>query len=186
MKKQLLLLAFAIFSITFSNAQEQLPINISKSELKWSCDYSFYFSGHFGIVQFQEGYFIKKDGMITGGSFTIDLHTIQAQDMNDEGNENLTNHLKDSDFFDVKKYPTATLAITNIQYHDATHFEANANMTIKGITQPVKFQAEVDFEKKVMTTKFKIDRTLWGINYNSKLKDNAISDAIGFEVKLSL
>ena len=37
-----------------------------------------------------------------------------------------------------------------------------------------------------MTTKFKIDRTLWGINYNSKLKDQAISDAIGFEVKLSL
>ncbi|MBC8756960.1 YceI family protein [Kordia sp. YSTF-M3] len=184
MKK--LVSCIALFSIAFLNAQEQLPINTSKSEIKWSCDYSFYFSGHFGIVQFQEGYFIKKDDMITGGSFTIDLNTLRAQDMNEEGNQSLTEHLKDPDFFDVKKYPTATLVITAIRYHDATSFEAKADMTIKGITQPVKFQAEIDFEKAEMTTKFKIDRTLWGVNYNSKLKDKAISDAIGFEVKLSL
>jgi hypothetical protein len=186
MKKQIILLVFALFSVAFSNAQEQLPIDTSKSEIKWSCDYSFYFNGHFGIVQFQEGYFIKKGDMITGGNFIIDLNTLLAKDMNEEGNQNLTEHLKDSDFFDVKKYPTATLVITNIQYHDATHFEAKADLTIKGITQPVKFQAEVDFVKAEMTTKFKIDRTLWGVTYNSKLKNEAISDAIGFEVKLSL
>ena len=42
-----------------------------------------------------------------------------------------------------------------------------------------------------MITKFKIDRTLWGITFNSKevegkLKDGLISDAIGFEVLISL
>lgn len=184
MKKLICCIAF--FSMAFVKAQELLPINTSKSEIKWSCDYSFYFNGHYGIVQFQEGYFIKSGDVITGGNFIINLNTLVAQDMKEEGNQNLTEHLKDPDFFDVKKYPTATLVITTIHYHDATHFEASANMTIKGITQPVKFQAEVNFEKAQMTTKFKIDRTLWGINYNSKLKDNAISDAIGFEVKLSL
>jgi polyisoprenoid-binding protein YceI len=192
MKKQLLVLAFALFFINFSNAQEelygqkQLPIDTSKSEIKWSCDYSFYFSGHFGIVKLKEGHFLKKNDLITGGTFTIDLNTIMAQDMNEEGNQSLTEHLKDADFFEVNKFPTATLVITDVRYHDATHFEAKANMTIKGVTLPVKFQAELDFEKKTMTTKFKIDRTLWGITYNSKLKDKAISEAIGFEVKLSL
>ncbi|QHI37563.1 Protein YceI [Kordia antarctica] len=192
MKKYILAFAFAIFSVAFSNAQEeiygqeQLPINTSKSEIKWSCDYSFYFSGHFGIVKFKEGHFLKSEGKITGGTFSIDLNTLIAQDMNEEGNQSLSDHLKDADFFEVKKFPTATIVITSIRYHDATHFEANATMTIKGVTQPVKFQAQLNFEKKIMTTKFKIDRTLWGVNYNSKLKDKAISDAIGFEVKIIL
>jgi len=191
-KKQIILLAFTLFSIAFSNAQEKLfdqeklPINTAKSEIKWSCDYSFYFNGHFGFVKFKEGHFVKTDETITGGTFIIDLNTIMATDMEKDGNEGLTEHLKDPDFFDVKKYPTATLTITNTRYHDATHFEAKANMTIKGVTLPVKFQAEVNYETKTMTTKFKIDRTRWGINYNSKLKDSAISDAIGFEVTLSL
>lgn len=192
MKKYILVFAFALCSVAFSNAQEdlygqeQLPIHTSKSEIKWSCDYSFYFSGHFGIVKFKEGHFTKADGKITGGTFVIDLNTLAATDLNEEGNESLSNHLKDADFFEVNTYPTAILVITSIRYHDATHFEATANLTIKGITNPIKFQAELDFEKKAMTTKFKIDRTLWGITYNSKLKDKAISDAIGFEVNIVL
>jgi len=181
-----LFLCIAFVAITQVYAQEQLAINTSKSEIKWSCDYSFYFNGHYGFVSFQEGHFIKTSDMITGGSFVIDLNTIQATDMEAEGNKNLSAHLKDPDFFDVKKYPKAKLVITKIKYHDATHFLAEADMTIKGITEPVKFQATLNFEEKTMTTKFKIDRTRWGITYNSTIKDSAISDAIGFEVKISL
>jgi len=59
-------------------------------------------------------------------------------------------------------------------------------MTIKGVTQLVKFKATLDFATKTMTTKFKIDRTRWGINYNNAIKDSAIAEAVGFEVKLSL
>jgi polyisoprenoid-binding protein YceI len=186
MKKYIVAFAFALCSIAPSNAQEQLPINISKSEIKWSCDYSFYFNGHYGFVNFQDGYFIKTDDKITGGRFVIDLNTIMATDMEAEGNKNLTKHLKDDDFFDVKKYPKATLVITKVTYHDATRFEAKADLTIKGIIKPVKFQATIDYDKKTMTTKFKIDRTRWGINYNSTIKDSAISDAVGFEITLSL
>lgn len=184
MKKTLIYIAF--LAITQIQAQEQLPINTSKSEIKWSCDYSFYFNGHYGFVNFQEGYFIKTDDKISGGNFSIDLNTIQATDMEPKGNKSLTEHLKDPDFFDVKRFPKATLVITSVAYEDATHFRATADMTIKGITKPVKFRADLNFETKTMTTKFKIDRTRWGINYNSVIKDSAISDAVGFEVKLSL
>jgi polyisoprenoid-binding protein YceI len=184
MKKILVFIAF--LAITQMNAQEQLPIDTFKSSIKWSCDYSFYFNGHYGFVNFEEGYFIKTDDKISGGNFVIDLNTIQATDMGKTGNENLTEHLKDPDFFDVKRFPKATLVITNVEYKDATHFRAEADMTIKGVTQSVNFQAELDFTTKTMKTKFKIDRTRWGINYNNPIKDNAISDAVGFEVTISL
>jgi polyisoprenoid-binding protein YceI len=183
---------FAIFAIAQVCAQEPLPteekltINTSKSEIKWSCDYSFYFNGHYGFVNFEEGHFIKTDDKITGGSFVIDLNTIRATDMDEEGNEGLTKHLKDPDFFEVERFPKAALVIYNVTYEDATHFWADANMTIKGVTQPVRFKATLDFTAQTMTTKFKIDRTRWGITYNNAIKDSAISDAVGFEVKISL
>ncbi len=184
MKKILMYIAF--LAIVHTQAQEQLPINTSKSEIKWSCDYSFYFNGHYGLVNFEEGYFTKTDGKISGGSFVIDLNTIRATDMDEEGNAGLTKHLKDPDFFEVKRFPKATLVITKVSYEDATHFWAEADMTIKGVTQLVKFKATLDFATKTMTTKFKIDRTRWGINYNNAIKDSAIAEAVGFEVKLSL
>ena len=49
-----------------------------------------------------------------------------------------------------------------------------------------KLRVNFNFEKEQMTARFKIDRKRWGITYNSSLKDNSISDAIGFEVILNL
>ena len=53
-----LLIIIAICTITFVEAQEKLSINTSKSELKWSGEYTFYFGGHHGTIAFKEGYFI--------------------------------------------------------------------------------------------------------------------------------
>ncbi|WP_299887094.1 YceI family protein [uncultured Lacinutrix sp.] len=184
MKKCILLLVIAIYSTANIYAQENLKINSSKSELKWSSDYTFYFGGHYGTVQFKEGYFIKTNEKITGGEFIIDMNTI----INTDGDysEGLVNHLKNDDFFDVPKFPTSKLVITEVNYLEVMLLEVKANLTIKGITLPIKFKAEVNYEKLEMTTKFKIDRTRWGINFNSKLKSDAISDAIVFEAILSL
>jgi len=170
-----------------SNTQEELKIDITKSELKWFGEYTFYFGGHEGTIQFKEGHFIKTNHKITGGEFVIDMNSIINIDIEKgEANTDLVNHLKNSDFFDVKNFPTSKLVITKVTYHDATHMKIYADFTIKGITLPIDFQAEVDFKKEQLTTKFKIDRMRWGINYNSKLKNSAISDAIGFIIELSL
>ena len=103
-----------------------------------------------------------------------------------EAKQNLEDHLKDPDFFDVQKYPTAKLVITKVEYPIPTSLRIEANLTIKGITKSINFNATADYEKKQLTTKFKIDRRRWNVNYNSKLRDGAISDAIGFEVQLTL
>lgn len=187
MKKCILFITIALYTTIYGYAQEHLKIDTTKSDIKWFGDYTFYFGGHYGNIQLKEGSLVKANGLITGGSFVIDMDTITSTDIeNEEANAGLVNHLKNEDFFDVKNYPLATLIITSTRYHDDTNLEIRANLTIKGITIPIKFQAEVDYGKLHMLTKFKIDRTLWGINYNSTVKDNAISEAIGFEVKLSL
>ncbi|OUS00119.1 hypothetical protein A9Q86_11810 [Flavobacteriales bacterium 33_180_T64] len=187
MKTRFLLFVICITTITTSIAQEKLEIDISLSKLKWSGDYTFYFGGHDGFIDFKEGYFIKTNNLITGGEFIIDMNSITNTDIKTaEANQGLVNHLKDPDFFNVIKFSEAKLSITGITYHDPTHMKVYADLTIKGVTLPIDFQAEVDFEKKQMTTRFKIDRIRWGINYKSNMRDGAISDAIGFEIELNL
>lgn len=185
--KALLFITLFFVALTNSYTQEKLEINTSKSELKWSGEYSFYFGGHNGTISFKEGYFVKTKDVISGGEFIIDMNSIICLDIdNEEANEGLVDHLKNEDFFAVSKYPTAKLVITAVDYHDSNHAKIYANLTIKGISLPIDFQAELDYEKKQMITKFKIDRQRWGIDYNSKLRDGAIADGIGFEVVISI
>lgn len=177
---------------TSSSSEELLMINPSKSKIKWFGEYAFYFGGHDGKIDLKEGYFIKTNGSITGGLFVIDMNTIKSLDMDKEdARKDLDNHLKNEDFFEVNTYPTAKIEFTKVTYESDTQLKIFANLTIKNMTKPINFYADVDYKKELMTTKFKIDRTLWGITYNSKeiegkLKDGLISDAIGFEVSLSL
>lgn len=185
--KTILTTFILIISLFGSKTEERLLINTSESSIIWSCDYVFYFSGHHGTIEFQDGYFIKENGLITGGEFIIDMNSIVCLDIEDqEANESLVNHIKDPDFFDVVNFPKSKLSITSVKYHDKTSMEISANLEIKETIQPIKLHAKVDYQLKQMTTKFKIDRMRWGISYNSDVKDGAISDAIGYEVKLSL
>lgn len=187
MKKIIITCLFIAGLSSTIQAQEKLNINTSKSDVHWYGYYTFYFGGHDGTIDLKEGHFIKTNGKITGGEFVIDMTSIKSTDIkNPKANKSLVNHLKDPDFFDVKNNPLAKLVITKVEYHDPTHARLEADLTMKGITKSVNFQAEFNFEELSMTTKFKIDRTLWGVNYNSKIKDGAISDAIGFEIKISL
>lgn len=187
MTLRILIFIMTISSVTFSQAQEKLAIDTDNSQLKWFGEYTFYFGGHNGTIKFKKGHFIKTEDLIKGGEFIIDMNSIACDDIEKaDANEGLVNHLKDPDFFDVAQFPEAKLVITRVQYHDPTHMKVFADLTIKGITVPIDFQAEVNFEKEQMITRFKIDRMKWGVNYNSKLRDGAISDAIGFEVTLQL
>jgi len=184
----ILITAFAMLCF----GQEKLHVNTSKSTIHWFGEYAFYFGGHDGKINLKEGHFIKTNETITGGRFVIDMTTIKSLDMDkQDARQDLDNHLKNEDFFEVNTYPTAKLEFTRVKYESKNQLNISADLTIKDITKPITFYAEVDYEKEQLTTKFKIDRTLWGIMYNSKelegkLKDGLISDAIGFEVSLSL
>lgn len=166
-------------------AQTEMQINTSKSKINWKGTMLFNFGEHFGTAQFKDGKIKKLKNKITGGTFIIDMNTI----LNTDGdyNENLIDHLKNEDFFDVKKYPISSLTINKVTYSDNGSLWIDADLTIIGITKPITFEAKLKDDNK-MITKFKIDRTDWNIRYGSKdkvsVKDYAISDAIEFEVEL--
>ena len=187
MKKIIILLICLTCLSTVSNSQEKLKINISKSTIKWIGEYTFYFGGHDGFIQLKSGHFIKTGAVITGGEFVIDMNSISNTDIKKKkGRESLVNHLKEPDFFDVKKYPLAKLVITKVKYSDPTHARLEADLTLKGIKKRINFKAELNYDKKEIKTRFKIDRRAWNVSYKSTVKDGAISDAIGFEVTLKL
>lgn len=187
MKKALLFLLMTFVVKTISYSQEKLLVDTKTSTIKWIGEYTFYFGGHHGYINFKEGYFIKTGDAISGGEFIIDMNSMTNSDIKEqEGKDGLLNHLKDPDFFDVKKYPLAKLIITKVDYSEKTKARIEANLTLKGVTKPINFMAEFNYKEKEMKTRFKIDRRKWNVNYTSKFKDGAISDAIGFEVSVKL
>ena len=187
MRKIILSTIITFLSFFQALSQEKLPINTETSTIKWIGELTFHFGGHDGFIEFEEGYFIKEDDVITGGEFTIDMNSMTNSDIKEaEGKKGLIDHLKDADFFNVASYPKAKLKIIAVEYFDDNNVRIYANMTIKEVTKKINFNAKFNYEEKTMFTKFKIDRRAFNVNYKSKFKNGAISDAIGFEVKIQL
>ncbi len=188
MKKIVMILALGSIVLSAS-AQKSIEINLEKSIVTWTGSNLFKFNKHYGTVNFKSGKVFKKDKTIVGGEFVIDMHSI----INTDGkyNKMLVWHLKNRDFFEVEKHPTSQLKITKVKYVDNNNLEINANLTIKGITHPIAYKTQLEKaeDKTVMKSKFIINRARWEIKHDSpsffkNLKDDAISDAIEFEVML--
>ncbi len=185
--RQLLITFIILTSLTVAGqSQKTYQLNTTKSTLQWKGEYTFYFGGHDGNVSFSKGELYTTNKTITGGYFEIDMNSITNNDIdNPDGKESLVGHLKNEDFFDVKKHPKATLKMKNVLYDQSNNeHRIFADLTIKGITLPVEFRANANEDKQQLTTRFKIDRTRWGITYNNKIKNEALSDAIEFDVTL--
>ena len=150
---------------------------------------------HYGTVNITEGSISLKGDLITAGDFTIDLNTIVCEDLTNPGsNARLVGHLKSQDFFYVEQYPLAKfeiVSVTRLQNSpqaeqgkvSPTH-ELTGNLTMRGVTKSITFPARIeisDDKVNAATNPFAIDRTQWGVNYNSKsvfaeLRDNFIED----------
>lgn len=81
--------------------------------------------------------------------------------------DKLTNHLKNPDFFDVRKFPKIVFKSTKIEAEDESNVKITGDMTMLGKTVAVTVpcEAEVDGDDVNLVAKFKIDRTKWGMNY---------------------
>jgi polyisoprenoid-binding protein YceI len=144
---------------------------------------------HTGYVYISKGELMIENGQIAGGTVEVDMSTIEGDDHRSDNN--LINHLKDVDFFDVKKFPFSTIAITRVASINVEDREITENLTIKGITHAVTFPARIEVKGGVVKAsgKLVIDRTLWDVRYKSgkffdNLKDQAIADSIEFNIKI--
>jgi polyisoprenoid-binding protein YceI len=148
---------------------------------------------HTGTFTITRGDLSVKDGALTGGTFTIDINSLNNEDLagDAESKGKLEGHLKSPDFFDVAKYPTAKFEITGVDVNtdstkkDVTHI-IKGNLTLKDSTKNVAIPARVTIDAKTIAASadFSIDRTLWGMNY--KGPDNPQDWIIAKAVELQL
>jgi polyisoprenoid-binding protein YceI len=100
-------------------------------------------------------------------------------------------HLRNSDFFEVEKYPELKFTSTKIERTGDDTFALFGQLTLKGVTNPVKLQAEYSGvakdpwggERAGFIVTGKINRSDWGINFNGVLETGGVM--LGEEVKIS-
>lgn len=104
--------------------------------------------GHLG--SFKSWKFTKVDipgGDITKGTVEIEIDIASLE----SDNERVTGHLKTNDFFGATEFPKATVVISNAkpteQVDGKQAYEADAKLTLRGVTQPLKVKFAVQNEK---------------------------------------
>ena len=185
----LLVAAFLISSFTISPHTNDVKVNTKNSKLIWTGSKPT--GSHTGTIDIVSGFLTFDHGNFVGGTFSIDMQSLATNDMSEESNKKLDRHLKNEDFFDVQKFSDANLKITKVFKIDDRNYSVLADLTMKGITNPISFEAEVTGSGNsfVAAAKFTIDRTKWGVEYKSgnifkNLGDKIIYDDIEFDVFL--
>nr|WP_229215310.1 YceI family protein [Dyadobacter bucti] len=147
---------------------------------------------HAGTVPLTSGSLIVDNDKLKGGNFVIDVKSLVVTDVTDkEMNGKLTGHLKSDDFFSVEKHPQAKLVISSVTPKGGNAYDVTGKLTIKGITQDVKFPATVKADSKKVTANAKVtvDRTKYDIKFRSanffeNLGDKAIDNDFTLDVNL--
>lgn len=171
-------------------ANGKYVIDNKGSVVKWKCSMVFADKGgHDGYISPSKGELIIEKGQLIGGRVEIDMTSIT--DDSHRSDNNLIDHLKSPDFFDVQKFPSSTFAITHVAPANDDSVKVTGNLTIRNITHEVIFPAKLEVKGRAMTAngKLTIDRTQWDVRYRSgkffaDLADGAISDNIEFDIRL--
>lgn len=107
----------------------------------------------------------------------------------DTGNTDRDNHLKSGDFFDADQFPKITFESTSLEKDDED-YKLKGNLSIKGITKPVKLEVEFGGiatdpwgnTKAGFTISGKINRTDFGLTWNAALETGGVM--VSEEVKI--
>ena len=123
---------------------------------------------------------------MTGGNFTMDMTSINVTDLEGNSKGKLEGHLKSPDFFSVEAHPTATFTINKVE-GTGSKVKVTGDLVIRGKSNPATFDMVINDDSA--TAFLKVDRTKFGIEYNSSnffenLKDKAIYDEFDLNVNL--
>lgn len=169
--------------------EKYVVIDTKESVVTWKGSMLIASNSHTGYVYISKGELMIENGQLMGGTVEVDMNTIA--DKNHGSDNKLVAHLKDPDFFDVKKFPVSTIVITRVVSINDEHKKVTGNLTIKGITHPVTFPAKMEVKDGIVKAngKLVIDRTLWDVRYKSgkfydNLADQTMSDSIEFHINI--
>lgn len=105
-------------------------------------------------------------------------------------NEQRDAHLRNSDFFETDAHPKLIFKSAAVEKTGDNAYKLNGELTMKSITKPVTLQVEFNGvtkdpwgnERAGFEIKGKINRSDWGINFNSALEAGGM--VLGDEVKI--
>jgi polyisoprenoid-binding protein YceI len=97
-------------------------------------------------------------------------------------NEQRDAHLRNSDFFEVEKYPELKFISTKLEKTDDDSFTLTGDLTLRGVTNPVKLNVEFNGlskdpwggERAGFVVTGKISRSKWGLNFNAALETGGV------------
>ena len=173
-------------SLTFGDVMVK-NINTDQSSIEWIGKKVT--GKHNGTIGVKSGSLEFANGAPIGGEFVIDMTSLAVTDLKaGKGKEKLEGHLASDDFFSISDHPTAKLSITEVMKQEGNTYKFIADLTIKGITQPLTFTATIDGNTAMAD--IAVDRTLYDVKYGSTkfgaLADKAIYDDFQLKVKLAM
>ncbi|MEM6735857.1 MAG: YceI family protein [Bacteroidota bacterium] len=187
MLKTLLTLALVVF--LSSGEKKEANVDIESSTVKWIGKKVT--GQHNGTITLKGGKLEMEEGKLVGGLFTMDMATINCEDLSGGSKNKLENHLKSDDFFGVTKYPTSTFTITKAVPQGTGKYKIVGNITIKDTTEEIQFPAMVEEKdgKVVAKADITIDRSKFDVRYGSgsffdNLGDKTIYDDFELSVEL--
>lgn len=188
--KILVSLSMILFSWIMSDSTAPVNVSTSESTITWKA--AKVTGEHFGKVKLADAKLDYANGKITGGSFEMDMTSITVEDITDaNSNKRLTDHLKSDDFFSVEKHNRSSFKIKEAKSSNGKDYQITGDLTIKGISNPISFPAQVEVvgSKITATATITFDRTKFDIKYRSgsyfeNLADRLIYDEVKLDVKL--
>ena len=125
---------------------------------------------HVGIIAIKEGTLVLNEDKLTGGKFVIDTTSIKIMDITDPAtNAQFAGHLASEDFFASEQYPEALFIITSAKRKENNTYVIHGDLTIKGITHAITFDAILNTSGDSITAsgKMTVDRTRYGMKFRS-------------------
>jgi polyisoprenoid-binding protein YceI len=148
-------------------------------------------TSHFGTITFESGDVTVKDGKLESGKFVADMTSLTSEDLKEDAENlaKLNGHLKSGDFFETEKFPTASYEITKVTPSAEGDYNTilDGNLTIKGITKPTQFKANVSVNEglvSIATEPKDIMREEFGVKFQSSAENGVIKDEVTLQINV--
>jgi len=155
-------------TVTFKTVEQN-------SNIEWRASHLGGMQPRYGKLSVSKAEFLVNDNQLTNASVTIDLLS--------------------ADFFNTEKYPTTTFELTKVVKSNGSYNSTvTGNLTILDVTKSITFEANVNVSDSKISIKsedFSVDRTNWGLSYNTEgtagvPADYIIANDIGFTINVTV
>ena len=164
---------------------------INDSELSW-IGTELSTKTHTGTIDFTDGTIVVDSDNTISGNVKINMSTINVTDLQGRSKEMLERHLRSSDFFEVESYSEAKFSFISKSFDKLSNqISFVGDLTIKGITNPISFNATLLETSPFLKAKavLSFDRSKYNVRFRSgnffeNLGDKLILDEIDVNIRL--